>query len=108
MTHILFSIFNLYTPEELAEEDGLGDRSGQELLNKKRLIELMDHSYEQLKKTNKLALHLQGLAPTEEALREMLNRPEIQDLMAEAEQGQIQGYEQTLRFNELYEQRPRH
>jgi len=49
-TQLLLSIFNMYSPEELAAEDGRQDKTGIELLNKKRLIGAMDGAYKQLKK----------------------------------------------------------
>jgi hypothetical protein len=40
----------MYLSEELAAEDGRKDKTGVELLNKKRLIIAMDQDYTQLKK----------------------------------------------------------
>lgn len=64
VTNILFSICNLYSSEELTEEDGIGE----ELLNKKKLIELSNNSLEEMTKKTELLLELKGLAPNPEVL----------------------------------------
>ena len=96
----------MYTPDELADEDGREDKTGQELLNKKRLIEAMDQAYAQLKKNNKISLNLRGLTPSYEAYKNLLERPDIQELMEEAEKGHIQDYDQAFQLDQIYEERP--
>ncbi|CAF1108549.1 unnamed protein product [Rotaria sordida] len=54
----------MYSPEELAAEDGRKDKTGVELLHKKRLIETMNKAYAELKKINKITLNLCGLTPS--------------------------------------------
>lgn len=103
---MLLSLFNLYSPEELAEEDGREDKTGQELLNKKRLIEVMEQSYGELQKNNKIALNLRGLTPSYKAYKELLARPDIQALVAEAEKGRIQDYDRAIQLDQIFEHRP--
>ncbi|CAF3724726.1 unnamed protein product [Rotaria sp. Silwood1] len=74
-THILLSLFNMYSPEELAAEDGRQDKTAVELLNKKRLIETMDQAYSELKETNNIVLNLSGLTPSYHAYKDLLVQP---------------------------------
>ncbi|CAF4119211.1 unnamed protein product, partial [Rotaria sp. Silwood2] len=106
VTHLLLSIFNMYSPEELAAEDGREDKTGMELLNKKRLIEMMDKSYGDLKKSNKITLNLRGLTPSYKAYKELLSRPDIQALIKEAEKGRIKSYNQAIQLDQIFERRP--
>jgi hypothetical protein len=96
----------MYSPEELAAEDGRRDKTGIELLNKKRLITAMDSAYEQLKKTNKIALNLRGLTPSYTAYKELLERPDIQALVNEAEKGRIKDYDSAIQLDQIFERRP--
>lgn len=105
-THLLFQIFNMYSPEELADEDGRVDKTGMELLNKKRLISAMDQAYAQMKKTNKIALNLRGLTPSYKAYKEILARPDMQALISEAEKGRIKDYDQAIQLDHVFERRP--
>ena len=103
---MLLSIFNLYSPEELASEDGRQDKTGEELLKKKQLIEAMDQAYAQLKKTNNIALNLRGLTPSYKAYKELLARPEVKALVEEAEKGRIKNYDQAIKLDQMFERRP--
>lgn len=105
-THLLLSILNMYSPDELAAEDGRQDKTAEELLTKKRLIETMDKSYAELKKTNKIALNLRGLTPSYKAYKDLLARPDIQQLMAEAESGRIKDYNKAIQLDQIFERRP--
>ncbi|CAF1109620.1 unnamed protein product [Rotaria sordida] len=105
-TNLLLSIFNMYSPEELAAEDGRKDKTGVELLKKKRLIETMDEAYAELKKINKITLNLRGLTPSYNACKELLAKPEIQTLINEAEQGRIKNYDQAIKLDQIFERRP--
>lgn len=105
-THLLFQVFNMYSPEELADEDGRVDKTGTELLNKKRLIEAMDQAYSQMKKTNNIALNLRGLTPSYKAYKEILARPDMQALISEAEKGRIQDFDQAIQLDQVFERRP--
>lgn len=96
----------MYSPEELAAEDGRQDKTGQELLNKKRLIEAMDHAYAQLKKSNQISLNLRGLTPSYKAYKELLARPEVQALVEEAEKGRVKNYDQAIQLDQIFERRP--
>ena len=96
----------MYSPDELAQEDGRTDKTGMELLNKKRLIETMDRAYGQLKKTNNIALNLRGLTPSYKAYKELLSRPDVQALVEEAEKGRIKNYEQAIQLDQVFERRP--
>jgi hypothetical protein len=96
----------MYSPEELADEDGRQDKTGVELLNKKRLITAMDHAYSQLKKTNNIALNLRGLTPSYKAYKELLARPDVQALIDEAEKGRIKNYDQAIQLDQVFERRP--
>jgi hypothetical protein len=96
----------MYSPEELAAEDGRRDKTGIELLNKKRLITAMDSAYEQLKKTNNIALNLRGLTPSYTAYKELLERPDIQALVNEAEKGRIKDYDSAIQLDQIFERRP--
>ena len=96
----------MYTPDELAAEDGREDKTGQELLNKKRLIEGMEQAYAKLERNNKISLNLRGLTPSYEAYKNLLARPDIQDLMEEAEKGRVQDYDQAFQLDQIYEERP--
>ena len=105
-TSLLLSIFNMYSPEELAAEDGRQDKTGAELLNKKRLITAMEQAYSELKKTNHLSLNLRGLTPSYKAYKELLNRPDVQALISEAEKGRIKNYDQAFQLDQVFERRP--
>lgn len=105
-THLLLSILNMYSPDELAAEDGRQDKTATELLTKKRLIETMDKSYEQLKKTNRIALNLRGLTPSYQMYKTLLARPDIQQLMQEAETGRIRDYNKAIELDQIFERRP--
>jgi len=96
----------MYSPEELANEDGRQDKTGIELLNKKRLISAMDQSYSDLKNTNNIALNLRGLTPSYKAYKELLARPDIQTLVDEAEKGRINNYDQAIQLDQVFERRP--
>lgn len=96
----------MYTPEELAAEDGREDKTGMELLNKKRLLATMDKAYEGLKKTNNIALNLRGLTPSYKAYKELLSRPDVQALIDEAEKGRIKNYNQAIQLDQVFERRP--
>jgi hypothetical protein len=96
----------MYSPEELANEDGRQDKTGIELLNKKRLISAMDQSYSDLKNTNNIALNLRGLTPSYKAYKELLARPDIQALVDEAEKGRINNYDQAIQLDQVFERRP--
>lgn len=96
----------MYSPEELAQEDGREDKTGTELLNKKRLIEAMDQAYGQVKKTNNIALNLRGLTPSYKAYKEILARPEVKALVEEAEKGRIKNYDQAIKLDQVFERRP--
>ncbi|CAF1013612.1 unnamed protein product [Rotaria magnacalcarata] len=105
-THLLLSIFNIYSPEELASEDGRQDKTAIELLNKKRLIETMDHAYSDLKKINNIALNLRGLTPSYNSYKELLARPDVQALINEAEKGLISNFDQAIQLDQIFERRP--
>ncbi|CAF4688664.1 unnamed protein product [Rotaria sp. Silwood1] len=105
-THLLLSIFNMYSPEELAAEDGREDKTGVELLNKKRLIATMDKAYAELKKVNKITLNLRGLTPSYDAYKKLLAEPEIEALIKEAEQGRVKNYDQAIKLDQIFERRP--
>ncbi|CAF0883911.1 unnamed protein product [Rotaria sordida] len=107
VTHLLLSIFNMYSPTELAAEDGRKDKTAIELLNKKRLIATMDRSYSELEKMNKITLNLRGLTPSYKAYKELLARPDIQALVNEAEKGRIMNYNQAIQLDQIFERRPR-
>ncbi len=96
----------MYSPEELAAEDGRQDKTGIELLNKKRLISAMDQAYGQLKKTNNIALNLRGLTPSYKAYKALLARPDIQALVDEAEKGRIKNYDKAIQLDQVFERRP--
>ncbi|CAF1217088.1 unnamed protein product [Rotaria sp. Silwood1] len=106
VTNLLLSIFNMYSPEELAAEDGRHDKTGVELLNKKRLIGTMDRAYAELKKINKITLNLRGLTPSYSAYKELLTRPEIKALVNEAEKGRITSFDQAIQLDHIFERRP--
>ena len=108
VTHLLLSIFNMYTPEELAAEDGRRDKTGTELLNKKRLIEIMDRAYDDLKKTNNIVLNLRGLTPSYDAYKHLLAQPDIKALVREAEKGRIKNYDRAIQLDHIFERRPTH
>ena len=105
-THLLFSILNIYSPEELAAEDGREDKTGMELLNKKRLITMMDQAFSELKNSNNIVLNLRGLTPSYEAQKELLARPDIQMLINEAEKGPIKEFDQAIQLDQIFERRP--
>ena len=71
-THLLLSIFNIHSPEELAAEDDRNDKTGFELLNEKRLIETMDRAYNKLKEANGIVLYLTELTPSYHAYKDLL------------------------------------
>jgi len=96
----------MYSPEELAAEDGRQDKTGIELLNKKRLITAMDQSYSELKKTNNIALNLRGLTPSYKAYKDLLARPDVHALVNEAEKGRIKNYDQAIQLDQIFERRP--
>lgn len=96
----------MYTPEELAEEDGRQDKTGIELLNKKRLIETMEKAYTDLKKTNNIVLNLRGLTPSYQAYKELLGKPAIQELINQAEKGQINTFDAAVQLDQIFERRP--
>ena len=96
----------MYSPDELAADDGRRDKTGDELLNKKRLIESMDQAYTELKKTNNIALNLRGLTPSYKAYKQLLARPDIQALVKEAEKGRIKNYDQAIQLDQIFERRP--
>ncbi|UJR38499.1 hypothetical protein I4U23_031166 [Adineta vaga] len=105
-TQLLLSLFNMYSPDELAADDGRRDKTAVELLNKKRLIEAMEKAYGEVKKTNKIALNLRGLTPSYKAYKELLARPDIKALVQEAEKGRIKDYDQALQLDQIFERRP--
>jgi len=105
-TSLLLSIFNMYSPEELASEDGRQDKTAIELLNKKRLISTMDKAYSDLKKTNNIALNLRGLTPSYKAYKDLLARPDVQALIEEAEKGRIKNFDQAIQLDQVFERRP--
>jgi hypothetical protein len=105
-TQLLLSIFNMYTPDELAAEDGRKDKTALELLDKKRLIEAMEQAYSQVKKTNNIALNLRGLTPSYKAYKALLARPDIQALVDEAEKGRIKNYDKAIQLDQVFERRP--
>ena len=96
----------MYSPEELAADDGRQDKTGMELLRKKELITTMDKAYEGLKKTNNIALNLRGLTPSYKAYKDLLARPDIQALVNEAEKGRIKNYDQAIQLDQIFERRP--
>jgi hypothetical protein len=102
----LLSIFNIHSPEELAAEDGRHDKTGTELLNKKRLIEAMDRAYNELKDTNGIVLNLAGLTPSYHAYKNLLAQPDVQALINEAEKGPIKNYDQAVELDQIFERRP--
>ncbi|CAF2563737.1 unnamed protein product [Rotaria sp. Silwood2] len=106
VTHFLLSILNMYSPKELAAEDGREDKTAIELLNKKRLIETMDQAYAQVKNTNNIVLNLLGLTPSYKAYTDLLARPDIQALIKEAEKGQIKNFDQSIQLDQIFERRP--
>ncbi|CAF2803688.1 unnamed protein product [Rotaria sp. Silwood2] len=105
-THLLFSLFNIYSPEELAVEDGRQDKTGVELLNKKRLIETMDRAYNELKETNNILLNLAGLTPSYHVYKDLLAQPDVQTLITKAEKGTIKNYEHVEELDRIFERRP--
>ncbi|CAF0958681.1 unnamed protein product [Rotaria sordida] len=105
-THLLLSLFNMYSPEELAAEDGRQDKTAIELLNKKRLIETMDRAYSELKETNNIVLNLAGLTPSYHAYKDLLAQPDVQALIDEAEKGPIKNYDQAIELDHIFERRP--
>ncbi len=66
----------------------------------------MEQSYGELQKNNKIALNLRGLTPSYKAYKELLSRPDIQALVAEAEKGRVQDYDRAIQLDQIYEQRP--
>ncbi|CAF0736198.1 unnamed protein product [Adineta steineri] len=105
-TQLLLSFLNMYSPDELAAEDGRMDKTGMELLKKKKLIESMEHAYKEVKKTNNIALNLRGLTPSYKAYKELLARPDVKALVHEAEKGRIKDYDQALQLDQIFERRP--
>ncbi|CAF0902240.1 unnamed protein product [Adineta steineri] len=105
-TQLLLSFLNMYSPDELAADDGRMDKTGMELLKKKKLIESMEHAYKEVKKTNNIALNLRGLTPSYKAYKELLARPDVKALVHEAEKGRIKDYDQALQLDQIFERRP--
>jgi hypothetical protein len=102
----LLDIFNIHSPEELAAEDNRQDKTGIELLNKKRLIETMDRAYNEVKATNGIVLNLAGLTPSYHAYKELLAQPDVKELIREAEKGPIKNYDQAVELDQIFERRP--